>query len=217
MTNSLARDLRTFRVRQKFDSQKVGDPSAAINREFESANFLPDLTGKSVAISAGSRGIANIAEIIKSIARNIRKRGGEPFIVPAMGSHGGGTAEGQTKVLANYGITEDFCECEIRASMETIIVCDAKEGFPVHFDQQASLADHVVVCGRIKPHTDFTGPIQSGLMKMMLIGLGKHEGAKVYHKAIKDHTFDQIVRSVAREVIQKCNVLCGVGIVEKRF
>ncbi|MEC9092427.1 MAG: [Fe-S]-binding protein, partial [Planctomycetota bacterium] len=151
------------------------------------------------------------------IASNIKKRGGIPFVVPAMGSHGGGTAEGQLRVLSHYNITDEFCGCEVRSSMETIVVCDASEGFPVHFDKQAWLADYVVVCGRVKPHTDFTGPIQSGLMKMMLIGLGKHEGAKVYHKAIKDFTFDQIVRSVAREVIDKCNVLCGVGIIENGY
>ena len=118
-----------------------------------------------MAISAGSRGIANIAEIIRAVAQAIQSRGGVPFVVPAMGSHGGGTAEGQKKVLANYNISEEFCQCEIRASMDVIEVCQAKEGFPVYFDREASLADFVVVCGRVKPHTDFTGPIQSGLMK----------------------------------------------------
>lgn len=217
MIDPISDELKIFKIRQRFDDSREDDAVAAIDREFANADFLPSLEGKTVAISAGSRGIANIAKIIKAIASNIKRLNGVPFIVPAMGSHGGGTAEGQTAVLANYGITEDFCECEIRSSMETITVCQAKEGFPVYFDKEASQADFVVVCGRIKPHTDFTGPIQSGLMKMMLIGLGKHEGAKVYHKAIKDYTFDTIVRSVAREVIDKCNVLCGIGIVENAF
>ena len=217
MLNVIADKLRMFQVRQKFGRQNEIAATDAVNREFARESFLDDLSGKTVAISAGSRGIANIAEIIKAIASNIRQRGGLPFIVPAMGSHGGGTAEGQVKVLANYGITEEYCGCEVRASMETVVVCDAAEGFPVYFDRLAFEADCVVVCGRIKPHTDFTGPIQSGLMKMMLIGLGKHDGAKVYHKAIKDHSFDTIVRSVAREVIERCHILCGVGIVENAY
>jgi hypothetical protein len=217
MIDPISDELKIFKIRQQFDDSREDDAVAAIDREFSNGNYLPDLAGKSVAISAGSRGISNIAKIIKAIASNVKKLNGIPFIVPAMGSHGGGTADGQTAVLKNYGITEDFCQCEIRSSMETITVCQANEGFPVHFDKEASQADYVIVCGRIKPHTDFTGPIQSGLMKMMLIGLGKHEGAKVYHKAIKDYTFDTIVRSVAREVIDKCNILCGIGIVENAF
>lgn len=217
MSNLISDGLKLFKVRQTFENQKLTDLESTIDSQFESADFLPDLRGKTVAISAGSRGISNIANIIKSIASNLRQRGATPFIVPAMGSHGGGTPEGQQKVLANYNITQEFCGCEIRSSMETIVVCQAKEGFPVYFDKEASQADYVVVCGRVKPHTDFTGPIQSGLMKMMLIGLGKHDGARVYHKAIKDFTFDQIVRSVAREVIDKCNVLCGVGIIENGY
>jgi hypothetical protein len=101
--------------------------------------------------------------------------------------------------------------------METIIVCQAAEGFPVHFDKHASQADHVVVCGRVKPHTNFVGDIESGLMKMMLIGLGKHNGAKIYHRAIMDYNFGQIVRSVAKEVLAKCNIVAGVGIVENGY
>jgi hypothetical protein len=98
--------------------------------------------------------------------------------------------------------------------METVIVCNAAEGFPVHFDRYASEADHVLVCGRVKPHTGFVGDIESGLMKMMLIGLGKHNGAIIYHKAINDYTFGQIIRSVAREVLSKCHIVAGLAIVE---
>jgi hypothetical protein len=134
-----------------------------------------------------------------------------------MGSHAGGTAEGQRAILEGYGITESFCGCPIRSSMETVIVCQAAEGFPVHFDRHAFGADHVVVCGRVKPHTEFAGDIESGLMKMLLIGLGKHNGALVYHRAIKDFSFGQIVRSVAREVLAKCRVVAGVAVVENAY
>jgi hypothetical protein len=134
-----------------------------------------------------------------------------------MGSHGGGTAEGQRDVLASYGITEAFCGCPIRSSMETVIVCQTAEGFDVHFDRHAFEADHVIVCNRVKQHTGFVGDIESGLMKMMLIGLGKHEGAKVYHRAIQDYSFGQIVRSVAGRVLESCRIVAGLATVENGY
>jgi len=173
--------------------------------------------GQTVAIAVGSRGIANIHHIIKTIVDHIKCLGAKPFIVPAMGSHGGGTAEGQRKIVESYGITEEFCGCPIRSSMETVIICEAAEGFPVHCDKYAYAADHVVVCNRIKPHTQFVGDIESGLMKMMLSGLGKHSGAKIYHRAIKDYSFGQIVRSVADEVLTKCSIAAGVAIIENSY
>jgi hypothetical protein len=173
--------------------------------------------GQSVAITAGSRGIAHIAEITRAIVSHCRGLGLEPFIVPAMGSHGGATAEGQREVLEGYGITESFVGAKIRSSMETVIVDTTPQGIPVHFDKIASQADHVLVAGRIKPHTGFVGDVESGLHKMMLIGLGKATGAGIYHKAIKDFTFPDIISAVAKSVIQKCRVLCGVGIVENAY
>jgi hypothetical protein len=155
--------------------------------------------------------------VIKAAVEHFKKLGTKPFIVPAMGSHGGGTADGQRELIEGYGITEQFCGCPIRASMETVVVCQAAEGFPVHFDKHAFGADHVLVVGRVKPHTGFVGDIESGLMKMMLIGLGKHEGAKIYHRAIKDYSFGQIVRSVAREVLSKCRIVAGIGLVENAY
>jgi hypothetical protein len=134
-----------------------------------------------------------------------------------MGSHGGGTAAGQQAVIEAYGVTERFCGCPIRSSMETVVVCQTAEGFPVHFDRLAFEADHVVVCGRVKPHTDFIGDIESGLMKMMLIGLGKHAGAKVYHRAIHDYSFGQIVRSVGRRVLEACPIRAGLAIIENGY
>jgi hypothetical protein len=173
--------------------------------------------GQSVAITAGSRGITNIRQITKAVVDHVKSLQAKPFIVPAMGSHGGGTPEGQLEVLHSYGITEEYCGCPIRASMETVIVCKTAEGIDVHFDRHAFEADHVLVCNRIKPHTGFVGDIESGLMKMMLIGLGKHEGAKVYHRAIQDYSFGQIVRSVAGRVLESCRVAGGLAIVENPY
>ena len=188
---------RFFRVHQKFDAPVVNDVVRATIETLGTLDLRQRVKpGESVAITAGSRGIAHIAEILKAVVEHFKQLDTRPFIVPAMGSHGGGTAEGQLKVLRGYGITPEFCGCEIRASMETVVVSQAAEGFAVHFDKHAYGADHVFVAGRIKPHTRFAGEIESGLMKMMLIGLGKHEGAKIYHRAIVNHSFDQIVRSV---------------------
>ena len=207
-----------FRVEQRFSAPRIDNVEAAVEHQLARLSLADQIQpGESVAITAGSRGIAQIHVIIRAIAEHIRRIGGEPLIVPAMGSHGGATAEGQVKVLHGYGINESYCGCPIRSSMETVEVCQAAEGFPVHFDRHAWEADHVIVCGRIKPHTSFVGPIESGLMKMMLIGLGKHAGAKIYHRAIQNFSFDRIVRSVGREVIQRCGILCGVAIVENQF
>src|SRR5262245_33538708 len=207
-----------FRVRQKFQRPRVEDVPAEVQRQLAQLELRRSIRpGQSVAITGGSRGIANIAQIIKAIVDHLKSLDARPFIVPAMGSHGGGTAEGQRGVLSSYGVTEEFCGCPIRASMETVVVCQAAEGFPVHIDRHAYEADHVVLCGRIKPHTDFTGDIESGLMKMMLLGLGKHEGAKVYHRAIQDYSFAQIVRSVAGRVLEQCHIVAGVGIVENGY
>ncbi|MGC3965874.1 MAG: lactate racemase domain-containing protein [Pirellulales bacterium] len=206
---------RIFRVRQHFTGPQVADIDAEVRGQLGRLPLDKRIRpGESVAVTAGSRGIANIAQIIRASVAHLKSIGAKPFIVPAMGSHGGGTAEGQVEILHGYGITEEYCGCPIRASMETIIVCQTREGFPVHFDKHASQADHVLVVGRIKPHTGFVGDIESGLMKMMLIGLGKHAGALVYHRAIQDYSFPQIVRSVAAEVIAKCKIVAGLGIVE---
>lgn len=206
---------RIFRVRQHFTTPKLDDPAAVVKQELAKLPLAARVKpGQSVAVTAGSRGVANIAVILRAAIEHLKSLGLKPFIVPAMGSHGGGTVEGQLEIIHGYGITEEFCGCPIRASMETVVVCETKEGFPVHFDKHAFGADHVLVVGRVKPHTGFVGDIESGLMKMMLIGLGKHAGALVYHRAIMDYSFPQIVRSVAAEVMAKCRVLAGLGVVE---
>jgi len=207
-----------FRLRQRFQSPQVDDVEAEVHRQLAALPLDRRIRpGQSVAITAGSRGVAHIAQILRAVVDHLKSLAAHPFIVPAMGSHGGGTAEGQRRLIESYGITEEYVGCPIRANMETVVVCRTMEGFPVHFDREAFLADHVLVCNRIKPHTRFVGDIESGLMKMMLIGLGKCDGAEVYHRAIQDYTFGQIVRSVAGEVIRRCRIVAGLGIVENAF
>ncbi|MCL6517460.1 lactate racemase domain-containing protein, partial [Alicyclobacillus sp.] len=162
--------------------------------------------------------IANIPIILQSVIRTLKQMGADPFIVPAMGSHGGATAEGQREVLESLGITEAFCEAPIRSSMEVVQIGETQAGVPVYMDALAAAADGVVVVGRVKLHTDFKSPIgiESGLMKMMTIGLGKHRQALALHAhgvpGIRDH-----MPEAARIVIASGKVLCGIAILENAF
>ncbi|TWT57303.1 hypothetical protein KOR42_06630 [Thalassoglobus neptunius] len=209
---------RMVRIRQDFERVRVDDVTASTVQQLQAQDLGETvLAGQTVAITVGSRGIANIATITKAVVDHVLSLGAIPFIVPAMGSHGGATAEGQKRVLEGFGITEEFLGCEVRSSMATVVVAETEHGIPVHFDKYASMADHVIIMGRIKPHTGFVGAVESGLHKMMLIGLGKHEGALTYHRAIKDYDFETIVRAVGRVVIEKCRVLTGIAIVENAY
>ena len=209
---------RMLRVKQKFEAPTLEDIPAAVRAEVQSLALDSKVTaGESVAIPVGSRGIANIALIIKSLVEELKVLGLEPFLVPAMGSHGGGVAEAQQAIIEGYGVTEEYTGAPIKASMETVQVGETEDGVPVFFDKYAYEADHVAVVGRIKPHTDFVGEIESGLHKMMLIGLGKHKGAALYHQAIVHYSFDRIIRSVGQTVIDKCGVLLGLGLVENQY
>ncbi len=176
--------MQIFRVRQIWERPRVENVPAEVERQLGDLRLGDRVrSGQSVAVAVGSRGIAEIATIVAAVVRHLHGLGAEPFIVPAMGSHGGATAEGQLRILEAYGVTEAICGCPIRSSMETVVAATAAEGFPIHFDRLAAAADHVVLCARVKPHTTFTGSIESGLMKMLLVGLGKHDGAKVFHRA----------------------------------
>lgn len=209
---------RMLRVRQTFDAPRIDDITGEVDQQLATLKLGEQLKpGETVAVTVGSRGIANIAEIIKATVDHVKTLGATPFLVPSMGSHGGGTAEGQRHILESYGVTEEYTGAEIRSSMETVVVDTTPQGIPVHFDRHAYEADHVLVCGRIKPHTGFVGDIESGLHKMMLIGLGKHAGAKVYHRAIQDYSFLEIIRAVADVVLEKCKVIAGLAIVENAY
>jgi len=209
---------KIFRVRQKFERPRVADVAHEVIKELGRLNLHERVqSGQTIAITAGSRGIANISLILKAVVDFCKSLRAQPFIMAAMGSHAGGTPEGQRRVLESYGITEMLCGCPIRTDMATVILDRTPEGIPVHFAGDALAADHVLVVGRVKPHTEQVGNFQSGLMKMLLIGLGKHEGAKVYHRAFMDYSFDHIVRSVARRVIEKGRILAGLGIVENAY
>ncbi len=204
-----------FWLRQHFDGPVVVDPAAQTTETLATLALGHAVRpGQSVAVGVGSRGIANLAVIVRATIDHLKSLGLEPFIVPAMGSHGGGDVPGQTAVLDGYDITEAAMGCPVRAQMETVQLGAVALGFPIHFDRLAAGADHVVIVNRIKPHTMFTGDVESGLAKMLLIGLGNQPGAETYHRAILDHEWPTIVSTVTPAILSEVSVLAGVAIVE---
>ena len=209
---------RWVKVRQRLDATEVSDIAAAIAAEFAKPGIGDAIApGMSVALTAGSRGIHAIDQIVRACADEIRARGATPFIVPAMGSHGGATVEGQLSILAHYGITETAMGCKIRASMETVHLGFVEATVPVYFDRIAyEQADVVIPIGRVKPHTDFVGPVESGLMKMLAIGLGKQKGAEYFH-ARGFKVFDHLIPAVAQFTLSTVNIPFGIATVENGY
>ncbi|OGK87167.1 MAG: hypothetical protein A2X52_21665 [Candidatus Rokubacteria bacterium GWC2_70_16] len=206
---------RMVRVRQTFPRPRLADIPGGVHSALDAAR-LPVKPGDTVAVGAGSRGIANIDAIVKATIRYLRDLGARPFIFPAMGSHGGATPEGQREVLAHYGITEGAMGCEIRATMEVVQVGEAL-GMPVWLDRLASEAHWIGLVNRVKPHTDFKGSIESGLFKMLTIGLGKWQGATQYHRANVNHGYETVITAVGREMLAKARIGFGLGIVENGY
>lgn len=208
---------RMVNVRQKFEAQRLHDIAGAIAGEFRRPEIRGRVKpGQSIAVGCGSRGIANIAEIAKAVIRELRALGAQPFVFPCMGSHGAATAEGQRKVLESYGITEASTGVPVKATMDTVVVGHLEDGTPVHMDRHAAEADAVVVINRVKPHTAFRGATESGLTKMLAIGIGKIVGASTYHQHGMD-VFPELLPKVRDVNIARRNVLFGVGIVENAY
>ena len=205
---------RMYRVRQRSDDTRVDNIAETVKSEMNKLSFQTVKPAQRIAITAGSRGVANIAEILRAIVDFCQSIGAEPFIFPAMGSHGGATSEGQLAVLRQLGVTESYVKAPVLSSMETKEIGKTEDGVPVFIDKHAHSADHIIVVNRIKSHTKFKAPIESGLMKMMAIGMGKHKGAELYHRAAIQYTFGRIIIGAGREVIARAPVLCGLGIVE---
>ncbi len=171
--------------------------------------------GQRICITCGSRGISDMPFVVKTLAEHVRTMGASPFLIPAMGSHGGATAEGQKNVLATLGITEEAMGCPILSSMDTVEIGQA-EDFAVHIDKNACEADGIIVVNRVKAHTSFEGPYESGLMKMMSIGLGKQYGAHICHSKGDDYMSHRI-GLIGREIIARANVIMGVALIENSF
>ncbi|MDR0643162.1 MAG: DUF362 domain-containing protein [Treponema sp.] len=215
---------RMLRVKQFFDRTHIEpeDIPQAVAAQLSRPELGDPLKpGKHYAITCGSRGVANAAIITKAIAAFVRSRGGHPFVVPAMGSHGGATAEGQRALLAAYGISAESTGCPIVSSMETVVIGESEAGpggksYAVRIDRNAAEADGIIVAGRIKPHTDFRGPYESGIMKMMAIGLGKREGAEICHQNGFGY-MAEMVPLFGRTIIKYAPVVLGFGILENAY
>jgi hypothetical protein len=204
-------------VRQQLDDVEIGDVRAAIAEQFKREGVGNRLKpGQRVAITAGSRGIDRIDEVLKAVVDEVRALGAEPFLVPAMGSHGGATAEGQRELISHYGVTEERMGCPILSSMETVELGFVENDVPVWIDKNAYEADAIIPVGRVKPHTDFRGPVESGLMKMIAIGLGKQHGANFFHHQGMNE-FYHLIPAVANYTISRVNMPFGVAVIENGY
>jgi hypothetical protein len=206
---------RMARLKQQFTGPMLHDVAGAVRQTLASL-ALPVRSGQTVALAVGSRGIVNIDVVARACVDHLKQLGARPFIFPAMGSHGGGTAEGQLSVLEHYGVTEATMGCPIRATMDVVQVGEAL-GLPVWVDRFAAEADWIGVVNRIKPHTDFKGEIESGLFKMMTIGIGKHRGAIQAHRANIRHRYENVITAIGREMLRGARIAFGLGIVENGY
>ena len=204
---------RMVEARQILDQPRLDDYVTEIRRQLNSKGLAKRVRkGQRIAITAGSRGIANIPEILRTVVEEVKAAGGEPFLIPAMGSHGGATPHGQVETLRTLGITEESVCAPIISSMEVDKIGEIG-GTPVYVDRNALRADGIIVVGRVKPHTDFKGEIESGLMKMMAIGLGKQKGAEMIHHNLYEG-YHNLLPAAARLIMQKAPIIMGLALLE---
>ncbi len=209
---------RLLRVRQHFPNRALPDVATAVRRQMESAAWIaPVRPGARIAIGVGSRGISNIATMARAVVDFWKSRGARPFLIPVMGSHGAATAEGQADVLAHYGIIEQTMGAPVVSSLEVVPLGSTPEGIEVVMDRTAFESDGVMLLSRVKWHTDFEGKLESGIHKMMAIGLGKFAGAQRYHTFAVRMGLEQVVRSVGRKVLATGKMLGGLAILEDAF
>lgn len=208
---------RVIRVRQKFDRPYIEDVVSELKNKLAAKDILSKIKpGQTVAITIGSRGITNMPLMIKTLVEEVKRVGGQPFMVPAMGSHGGATAQGQREMTIGMGYTEEYIGAPMKSDMEPVQIGVSENGFPVYFDKNAYEADWTILANRIKPHVAFRGPVESGLQKMITIGLGKQKGADICHEL----GFGEMavnIPAMAKVSLAKANILCGVAVLENSF
>ena len=207
-----------FKVRMDFPRPRIENISKNLIDNLDDAFAdSPIRAGDTVGVGVGSRGIANLAFIVKTCCTRLTQIGATPVIIPAMGSHGGATADGQRKILEELGVTESTCTAPIRSSMETARIGGVFEQVPVYFSSDALAMDHCICINRIKPHTKFKAPVESGICKMLCVGMGKHAGALAYHKWGLKYGFYPLLAAMGGEIIEKSNFRFGIGVVENAF
>lgn len=208
---------RMVKVKQYFERPVVEDVEAQLVKKLYEKNVLSKINkGQRIAIAVGSRGIANLPLMVKALVREMKKVGGDPFVVPAMGSHGGATAEGQKDMLIGMGIREEYVDAPIHATMEVVQIGVSANGLPVNVDKNAYEADAIVIINRIKPHVAFRGKYESGLLKMITIGLGKQKGADICHNLGFGRMAENIP-AIAKVTLEKTNLIFAVGILENAY
>lgn len=212
-SETLIRTMKLYRIRQKLVSNPLRDPAAEVRRRLDGLGL--DVPAGEVAVTAGSRGIANIAAVTKTTGEWLSGHGAHPFIVPCMGSHNGATAEGQRAMVESLGMTEAAMQMEIRASMDTVRIGTVETG-DVYMDRHCFESAGVLVINRVKLHTCFSGPVQSGLMKMMVVGMGKVESAETFHRAPPSERGAMIIE-MGRVILDSSKVLAGIAILEDGF
>jgi hypothetical protein len=206
---------RLVLVRQKFPDRRIADVAAEVRKQLAGSGFAGRLKpGSRVAIGVGSRGIHNLATIVRGVVEYWKDEGMRPFLFPAMGSHGAASAQGQADVLAHYGITEASMGCPVVSQLEVVSLGKTADGIEAFMDKLAYQSDGVMLVGRVKWHTDFAGKIESGLFKMMAIGLGKFGGAQRYHTYAYRLGLEHVIRSVGRQVLKSGKILGGLAILE---
>jgi hypothetical protein len=207
-----------YLVKQEIDASRIEDVASVLNRKLEKSNLLSKVqAGQRVAITAGSRGVKDNPLVLRELASRFKALGAKPFIAPAMGSHGGATSEGQAEVLRNLGIEESTMGAPIVSSVDVVEIGRTRDDIPVLVGRDFAQAHHVVVVNRIKPHTDFIGEIESGLLKIMVIGMGKPGGAMLVHQSVVRHGFQKIVMEIGKIILQKLPILMGIGIIENQY
>src|SRR5918999_3830729 len=208
---------KVVKIRRDFPRPRIADVGEALREQCQRSEIKSRIEpGAEVAITAGSRGISGIDNVLRSLVQILKDAGARPFVIPAMGSHGGATAEGQVEILRSLGVTEESVGAEIRSSMEVVELGQTASGVPVYMDRIASEVDGVVIVGRIKQHTDFRSDVESGLMKMSAIGLGKHAQALALHAHGVEGIRDYMVEA-GKKVFESGKVLFGIGIVENAY
>ena len=208
---------RMVKVEQTFTRPKVDDVEEELTHKLNLRQVSSGITpGMKIAVAVGSRGVTQLPLMVKIMIGFIKDAGGEPFIVPCRGSHGGATAAGQRDMLIGMGIEEDYVGAPIRATMETVVVGTSENGLPANIDKYACEADGIVIINRIKPHVAFRGPYESGLMKMVTIGLGKQKGADICHE-LGFGKMAENIPAIGRVIIEKTNILFAVGVLENAY
>ncbi|MHA1669524.1 MAG: lactate racemase domain-containing protein [Promethearchaeota archaeon] len=202
-------------IRQEIKTPRLSDLEGDLKSKLDDFGLDKIVNpNDTIAITASSRGINKQSLILKTLVEYLIELKASPFIIPAMGSHGGATTEGQLQILKDYGISEEKMGCPIKASMDVVEIGESEFGYPIYIDKFAASADKIIVVNKIKTHSKFLGDVESGLSKMCLIGLGKHKGAKLYHRLIERYSWPRVIKSLLKDILKTIPIICGIGIIQ---